>query len=429
MKTRSLALLICNVSIIALFIFLVGFWNANQVHAAVITWEGDESNLWSVDGNWSGGTAPSTGDIATFDGTGNTACTIDATISVAGIDMNSGYTNVITQAAAITIGSSHFDIASGTFSGGSQAIDLNGNMVISGGTYQATSGSMTITGTWTKTGGTFTHNSGSVVMDGSATTFNVDTDTFYNFTADSGGSGSWLNLGAGDTLFTEGALYIKRGFLGNGAYSFNASGDVTLGASVGAMAFPMTFTGTGNQVLIDEGGTWAAAVTINKPVSGTVSLGSDFSTTSQYTITDGIVDFTSGGYDFSVNRITMNGGSFTGGAGNITLSSIFTLAGGTFTAPSGTMDVSGNWTHSAGGEFVHNNGSVVLRGGTITYDDLRTGAGEFYNLEIDTGGSGSWFYPNGSGADTIIAYNDLNLARGYLGSAGNFTVGGGSHHW
>ncbi|KKT19741.1 MAG: hypothetical protein UW03_C0014G0003 [Candidatus Peregrinibacteria bacterium GW2011_GWA2_43_8] len=56
--------------------------------AAVVTWQGDESVNWGTGGNWSTGSVPGTADIATFDGTGNTPCTINTAANVRGIDIN-----------------------------------------------------------------------------------------------------------------------------------------------------------------------------------------------------------------------------------------------------------------------------------------------------------------------------------------------------
>ncbi|HRH32110.1 MAG TPA: hypothetical protein PLK06_02170, partial [bacterium] len=94
----------------------------NNVRAAVVTWDGGGSdgtcggaagdgNKWSCGLNWSGDVAPGASDIATFNGTSTKNATIDSNISVAGIDINTGYTGIITQASGVTItvGTSDFD--------------------------------------------------------------------------------------------------------------------------------------------------------------------------------------------------------------------------------------------------------------------------------------------------------------------------------
>nr|MBP9752010.1 hypothetical protein [Candidatus Moranbacteria bacterium] len=61
------------------------------------------ANNWSCAANWSGDTAPTSNDIALFDGTSTKNATINANISVAGIDINTGYTGTITQSGSYTV--------------------------------------------------------------------------------------------------------------------------------------------------------------------------------------------------------------------------------------------------------------------------------------------------------------------------------------
>jgi len=406
--------------------------SVSVVNAAAITWEGDESALWSTDGNWNGGTAPGASDVATFDGTGNTPCTIDASIDVKGIDINSGYNETITQAAEATIGSSHYNQADGVFTGtGSSAtIDLNGNFTLSAGTFTATSGIMDVSGSWTHTaGGTFNHNSGTVVASGNGKTFNFGAvpggGLFYNFTVDTGGSGNWFYLGAEDTLITEGTLTLEEGFLNNSNMYFNPQGDFVIGSDLGAMNSPVTLSGiAADQSITDSGGgTFGASITINKS-SGTATLYSDVNRSSaSFVLTDGGLD--ANGYDFSMSTYTGNGGTFVGGTGTVSLSSNFVLAGGIFNAASGTMSVAGNLTHDAGGTFNHNNGLVYItkNGVAVDFDSSLETSGTFYDVVIDTGGTGNWFNFVDS-ADIVVAENDLNLVRGFFNDAGFFQVGG-----
>ncbi len=96
--------------------------------AATRTWDGGGGDdNWSTAANWSDDTAPGASDVATFDGTSTKACTIDANISVAGIDINPGYTGTVTQSASVTVtvGTSNYNQAAGTFTGGNSAIDIN----------------------------------------------------------------------------------------------------------------------------------------------------------------------------------------------------------------------------------------------------------------------------------------------------------------
>ena len=86
----------------------------STVRGATVTWDGggtDETcgegvgdgNKWSCGLNWSTDSPPGTSDVATFDATSTKASTIDGTITVLGIAINTGYSGTITQSAAITI--------------------------------------------------------------------------------------------------------------------------------------------------------------------------------------------------------------------------------------------------------------------------------------------------------------------------------------
>jgi len=162
---------------------LLTILTASIASAAVITWEGDESALWSTGGNWAGGVGPGVSDVATFNGTGNTACTIDANINVTGIEIQSGYTNTLTQADGVDVLTRGYTQADGTFAGGNSVFSIPGIYTLSGGIFTSTSGVMDIENTFTHTaGGTFYHNNGTVHGDGNGVTWNFDaSEEFYNF--------------------------------------------------------------------------------------------------------------------------------------------------------------------------------------------------------------------------------------------------------
>jgi hypothetical protein len=117
-KIRSLRLfLITTLTIGALAVF----YFSRPASAVNRTWDGGggADHNWSNPLNWSGDTIPGSGDIALFDSTSTNDSTIDAGFagSVAGIQINSGYTGSITQAAGVilTVGSSGYSQATGTF--------------------------------------------------------------------------------------------------------------------------------------------------------------------------------------------------------------------------------------------------------------------------------------------------------------------------
>jgi hypothetical protein len=123
---------------------LFGIIRANLTKAATITWVGAGADTnWSTAANWSTNSVPTATDIVVFDGTNTGNSTIDSGFSgtVAGVQINSGYTGTITQARSLTI-SGNFLMATstgGTFLGSADNIDINGNFTVIEGTFQATS--------------------------------------------------------------------------------------------------------------------------------------------------------------------------------------------------------------------------------------------------------------------------------------------------
>ena len=74
-----------------------------EASAVVNTWDGSSGDgLWSTDANWSTGAKPISSDTPTFDGTCGATCdvSIDIDVSVAAMNMASGYTGTITQSRA-----------------------------------------------------------------------------------------------------------------------------------------------------------------------------------------------------------------------------------------------------------------------------------------------------------------------------------------
>src|SRR5436305_7581377 len=90
-----LAMLLMVVSITALAIR----WETTTAMAVPKTWSGaGATNNWSEAANWSDSVVPGSGDTVTFDGTSTKDATIDISISISGIQINSGYAGTITQA-------------------------------------------------------------------------------------------------------------------------------------------------------------------------------------------------------------------------------------------------------------------------------------------------------------------------------------------
>src|SRR3989338_10939407 len=130
-KSKKQRLLIYSTLFLVILSLSLFVW-AKLTMAATATWtNGGGDGLWSTCTNWSGGTGtggcPGTADIATFNSTSTANAAIDAAVSVAGISIASTYSGIITQNTGITvtIGSSGFSQAGGTFNGGNSNIDIN----------------------------------------------------------------------------------------------------------------------------------------------------------------------------------------------------------------------------------------------------------------------------------------------------------------
>lgn len=171
---------------------ILGLW-PGEAQAANRYWVGMAGGSWSSSFNWAtaaamcsgagGSTVPGSSDVAIFTSSCPSSVTINTAADLAGMEIQTGFIGTITQGSGIgvTIGSSNFSQAAGTFTGAAAAIDVNGSFTITGGTFTSTSGTLTVSGNWTHSGGTFTHNSGSVTLDGSSQALNDD-NTFYNLT-------------------------------------------------------------------------------------------------------------------------------------------------------------------------------------------------------------------------------------------------------
>src|SRR5205085_2453816 len=128
----------------------------------------------------------------------------------------------------------------------------------------------------------------------------------------------------------------------------------------------------------------------------------------------------------SSGNYTQTSGTFTStpatGTMSCLLSGVFTLSGGTFDAPRDGLTVDGDWTHTAGGTFNHNNGTVTFTGSSRTSDVM--GTETFNNLTFTP--QNGWTRTIAAG-DTLLALGTLTLNNGYAGTGtlearGNVTI-------
>ncbi|MFW5719711.1 MAG: beta strand repeat-containing protein [Candidatus Dojkabacteria bacterium] len=145
-----------------------------------ITWDGGAGDgLWSSAANWSGDVLPGSTDVVIFNGTNTANVSIDQSIDVQGIYIESTYTGTVTQAAGsnIILGTDGYTQDGGTFTGSVDTITISGDFTQTSGTFTAPA-QLDLTGDWAVWGGTFNHNSGTVGLTGTnqqlygSTTFN-----------------------------------------------------------------------------------------------------------------------------------------------------------------------------------------------------------------------------------------------------------------
>ncbi|HAU40220.1 MAG: S-layer-like protein domain-containing protein [Candidatus Peregrinibacteria bacterium GW2011_GWF2_43_17] len=437
--------------------------------AAVVTWQGDESVNWGTGGNWSTGSVPGTADIATFDGTGNTPCTINTAANVRGIDINTGYTNTITQAATLTVGISNYDQADGIFSGSTQDIDINGSFTLnSGATFISTSGNIYFFNTFTIAEGAgsnaWQHNNGTVVFDSNGSqswTFdstNVEADeTFYNFQMNPS-AGCSISITVNETFVVTGTLTLTDGNLEQS--TIPAGGTIVV---TGAISQGANFDGGTAQINLEGSGTATlssgymtglklngADTVVTGPSSGTLIF------ENHMIIAAGTYNGGVGAIGFShyTKTFTQSGGTFNGGAGTVTFGGdmtisggtynngttttlscstcVFTLSGGTLNLGSGTMNLAHNWAQTSG-SVTEGTSTVNFNSGNGTATiDVNT-AETFYNLTFSTDTGWTKQIANG---DTLTVTGTLTLtdglvsqssipATGSISVAGDVVVGSG----
>jgi len=407
---------------VALFVFVLGLSTGamayygflpTQVKAAAVTcyWVGGDGN-WNDATHWSdtsggtgsqcdGGVVPGSDDVATIDASSGTpTITVNAAVDVAGFAMSAGTINQ--GANTFAVGVSDFVLSGGTFTGGSSNMTITGDFTISSGAFTTTSATMYMSpsvateGDWIHTaGGTFTASTGTVEFTGVAATIDVTTTESFNNLTLNKNSFAALTSATGDTLTVTGTFNATNGswsYTGSVA-TVNAQGSATLGSGFDGGNAAITFTGAAASTINVQGGSFpattmnAANATMNGPSSGTASFGGSF---------------------------TMAAGTFTGGAGGMTTSYGFTISGGAFTAPTGTLTIGSNssFTHTAGGTFDDNSGTVVFSGdGSPTINVIDT---ETFNILTfnKTAGSTATI----TAGDTLIAESTLTLTESSIGT-------------
>ena len=317
---------------------LIALVVASPASAATRTWSGlGTTNNWTEAANWVGGLIPGAADVATFDGTSAKAATINANISVGGIDITAAYAGAITQApgSTVTVGASGFSQAGATFTGGTAAMTVNGPYTLSGGSFTATSATLSISGAFTdSSAGSFNAGTGTVALIGGAATIDVPgNETFNNLTHTAGAK----TIAAGDTLTVSGNTVLTAGSLA-GTGTLAARGAISQASGYGGGAATLLIDGTGAQTFTGAATTAAGtlpALVINKP-SGTLTLAGTIRTTNSWT-------YTAGTLDPGTSTVVFAGGTVSGShsLNNVEFRATTSIAAGTTLTATGSTALTG----------------------------------------------------------------------------------------
>lgn len=346
------------------------YTNASQtetINTNGYIWTGGGANAnWATSGNWSGGAAPGSGNVAVFDGTCASNCspTIAANISVAGIRILNAYAGTITQNAGVTIavGASGWNQSGGTFSGGTSTISIS-------------QGDMRITA------GTFNPGTSTVVFDmgvpsNKTYTIDVGSNPFYNLTLRGAGYNGGLIV-VSSNLIVNGTLQVDDPYPGynkiNGG-PILAYGDVTAANNghYGTAVIKMVGTGNSTRTLTGSSTANLGNFEIAACAGCTVNFsGSLYFEMANFTYTSGIVNAGTSTFIFDMNVPTNT--TYTLNAGTMAFNNL-TLRGGEYNG--GIISVSSNL--SVNGTLVLDNphpGTNRINGGPIlAYGDVSVGA-------------------------------------------------------
>ncbi|MES2315849.1 MAG: hypothetical protein V4486_03935, partial [Patescibacteria group bacterium] len=357
------------------------------------------STIHSACGANTGASVPSSGDLAVFESDCTNNAAIDANFNLLGLQIDSGYSGIITQSGGhtVTIRSSNFSQAGGTLNMGDGTYNVSGSWTFSGGTLNADTSTVNFSGNLTITGSQTLKN---VSFDAANTTYVIAGGTTLTV------SGTMSNTGTANGALQGGNISAQ------GDMSFTCSGQNGTNNTT-----TITINGTGDQTLTGAsvlGNCALPNTTINKS-SGTLNLVSNISVTgTTWTYTAGTINAGSSTVDFL-------------GSGGITVSGTHTLNNIAFPMNniadtiSGTLTASGNLSITGSAGLAINGGTINI-GGNFSSTGTLTPSG---TTAITFNGTGSQSITDtGSGGAQFTSTWTVNKASGTLSLAASLTHGG-----
>jgi hypothetical protein len=405
-------------------------------------WTGNGGNsTWSTGANWSGGSAPGSGNTALFNGvcTSNCSPTITANINIAGIRMESVYAGTITQNAGVTItvGSFGWSQFAGTFAGGTASMTLNGPYNLLGGSFTSTTATLTIVSdVKLSNSATFAHNGGTVNFPGYSFTLDPGSAVFKNVQFARVGTIQPTLTG---TLNVDGNLTLDSSGTGNSGV-FNSGtvllkGDLTVNNNWNGGSTLIRLIGTTNQTISGSSTSYAPGVEIAS-TGGMVYFSTAIGFGNNFIYTSGTIDATSA----AACNVVFGGGSTLSLASPLTFNNVSFKWGSVRYNMTGTMTANGdltldasNWNGNAGyiyGGTIHVHGNLNAPHWSDPSQSYITGS-----LSIILDGSGTQTITTASGSylpsltlnstGTVVFSGVVNLGRDFIYQAGtaDFTSG------
>lgn len=234
----------------------------------------DNTSNWSLTpGGPSGTTIPTSDSTVYFNSNGLGDCTVNTPISIAGLNMSSGYHGYLYQNDQdMTVGLSGANFNDGTFIGSTANIHVTGNLFIGPCRFFSTDGTLAFDGTFTHTPGvtgSFLHNNGTVVLNGHEALISAHGISFYDLQCNAASTGldgscfidNKLALRSGSFgKRTDGTAYVRGDLYCESAYN-EWSTDNNL---------PIIFDSTTRQHIYNTAGGVIPMLLINKQVSDQV---------------------------------------------------------------------------------------------------------------------------------------------------------------
>lgn len=229
------------------------------------------SSYWSnSSGGPSGAPVPNASDKVHFNNLGSGSCTLNASIDIAGLDIDPSYPGTINQNGfEITIGGDTV-LEGGSFLGGGANIFVSGDLYLNGTNFRSTDQTLSVWGSFYNNGSVFNDNLGTVKSIVGNQYFDPKDTTFNNLQFDRydpSYSFEWLN----SRCAVKGQLGLLGGSL---RATFNSAiysrGDILCSSGFGGWipfnSSEIIVDGSGIQTFFAEGGI-AANLTIQKPNS------------------------------------------------------------------------------------------------------------------------------------------------------------------